>query len=313
MSASAGNGQTRWQALLAAVDGFCAALATTADNELAGLASYSSASTIDEWLTDDHSEVQSTLNNLSPGGWTNIHAGIENGVEIFDDPQARENTNQIMVVMTDGHHNTGPEPILAAEEAADEGIVIFTITFGSGADITRMQAVAAETGGNHYHAPTAAELQEVFQQVVTDSTNLVFANRNGGEMRARMANRRRWRRQRGAATVEFAITLPVVFLMFFSALEFGRMQTIRHTVQNAAYEGARTGVIPGVSDQQIRASTAAVLDAIQTRNSDIDITQGTETVSVTVRAPFRDQSWFAPIYFRNMDLVSTVTLTKDKM
>ena len=126
-------------------------------------------------MVDRRSRVCAEYIELAgPGGWTKIHSGIENGIEIFDDPNARENATQVMVVMTDGHHNTGPEPILAAEEAAGEGIVIFTITFGDGADIARMQAVADETGGNHYHAPTAAQLQEVFQQVVTDSSNLVF-------------------------------------------------------------------------------------------------------------------------------------------
>ena len=120
-------------------------------------------------------------------------------------------------------------------------------------------------------------------------------------------------RERGAATVEFAVTLPLLFLMFFSALEFGRMQTIRHTVENAAYEGARQGVIPGATDQQIHTSANAVLDAIQTRNGEVTVSQSTEVVSVTVRAPFRDQSWFSPLYFRNTDLVSTVTLTKDRM
>ena len=127
------------------------------------------------------------------------------------------------------------------------------------------------------------------------------------------SHRRPLRHRRAAVTVEFAVTLPILFLMFFSALEFGRMQTIRHIVENAAYEGARQGVIPGATEQQMRDSAAAVLGTIRTRNPDIGISQDTDAVTVTVSVPFRDQSWFAPLYFRNMNLTSTVTLTKDKV
>ena len=77
--------------------------------------------------------------------------------------------------MTDGLHNTGPEPILAADAAAAEGITIYTITFGDEADLDRMKKVADKTGGRHYHAPTVTDLREAFIQVVTDSGVLSFA------------------------------------------------------------------------------------------------------------------------------------------
>ena len=40
-----------------------------------------------------------------------------------------------MVLMTDGIHNTGPEPILSARVAAQNDIVIHTVTFSDDADI----------------------------------------------------------------------------------------------------------------------------------------------------------------------------------
>ena len=124
---------------------------------------------------------------------------------------------------------------------------------------------------------------------------------------------RRGRPPRGATTVELAVTLPILFLLFFTALEFGRMQTVRHSVHNAAYEGARRGVIPGASDRQIRLSAGAVLDSVKARKGDIAIDQDEDFITVTVSVPFKDQAWFAPLYFRNVDLRSTVTLSKDKV
>ncbi|MBC8355546.1 MAG: VWA domain-containing protein [Planctomycetes bacterium] len=175
-SRSGGRGSaSRWQALLGAFGGFLAALADTKDEEEIGLASYSSTSSIDEFLTDRHGDPTHTLNRLRPGGATNIHSGIVNGTRVLtQSARGRSDAVKIMVVMTDGKHNRGPEPILAARAAVVEGITIYTITFGHGADVTRMSAVANAAGGKHYHAPTAADLRAIFRKVVTDSEGLAF-------------------------------------------------------------------------------------------------------------------------------------------
>ena len=57
-----------------------------------------------------------------------------------------------MILMTDGIHNLGTEPIISASNAAKKDIVIHTITFSDDADIKRMKDVAAATGGQHFHA-----------------------------------------------------------------------------------------------------------------------------------------------------------------
>ena len=166
---------SRWSALLTAFGGFLSALADTKDQEEVGLVSYSNSASIDEYLTDRLSDPQETLNRLHPNGSTNIYAGIVDGTAVLTrSGRVRSDANKIMVVMTDGQHNTGPEPILAANEAARDKITIYTITFGSDADVTRMKAVAAATGGKHYHAPTAEDLREIFRKVVTDSEGLAF-------------------------------------------------------------------------------------------------------------------------------------------
>ena len=72
-----------------------------------------------------------------------------------------------MVLMTDGRHNTGPEPVLSARRAATENIVIHTVTFSSEADFTRMRDVANETGGQHFHAPDAAALEQIFREIAS--------------------------------------------------------------------------------------------------------------------------------------------------
>jgi len=39
------------------------------------------------------------------------------------------------------------------------------VTFSDEADFPRMRAVAAATGGEHFHAPDAAALERIFRQI----------------------------------------------------------------------------------------------------------------------------------------------------
>jgi Flp pilus assembly protein TadG len=123
-------------------------------------------------------------------------------------------------------------------------------------------------------------------------------------------NSRRGRRD-GATTVEFAVAAPLLFLFFFSALEFGRMNMIRHTMQNAAYEAARCGITMQADDDKIEDTAQAILRAASIRNADIRVDHGRKEITITISAPFRDQSWFAPLYFKSTTLASSMTLIKD--
>lgn len=112
--------------------------------------------------------------------------------------------------------------------------------------------------------------------------------------------------------MEFAVTVPIVFLFLFAAIEFGRMQMIRQSLENASYEGARRGVVPATSDAEIRQAAQNVLDVISVVNPQIVVVQTDETVRVTVSVNANENSWISPFYFRNRTLSSTITLSKDR-
>jgi Flp pilus assembly protein TadG len=54
---------------------------------------------------------------------------------------------------------------------------------------------------------------------------------------------RMWRDERGAAAVEFALVLPVILLILFGTIEFGRAWNVRQTLTDAAREGARLAAV----------------------------------------------------------------------
>ncbi|HJR82102.1 MAG TPA: VWA domain-containing protein [Anaerolineales bacterium] len=103
----------------------------------------------------------------------------------------------IIVLLTDGASNTGPSPLMAAQQAAERGVRIYSIgfgttraavmdcwnlapvespsspveskvgsgRFGNGPDETTLKQIAEITGGEFYSATSALELQAVFQEL----------------------------------------------------------------------------------------------------------------------------------------------------
>lgn len=115
----------------------------------------------------------------------------------------------IIVLLTDGASNAGPWPLDAAQQAADRGVRVYTIGFGTnegapfafcdnwffsgggfggggggfrrGIDEETLIEIAEVTGGEYYQATSASELDEVFKSLPTylitkrESMEITFA------------------------------------------------------------------------------------------------------------------------------------------
>jgi Ca-activated chloride channel family protein len=91
-------------------------------------------------------------------------------------------TNAAIVLLTDGENNVAPDPILAAQAAADRGIRIHTVGIGSPAgaaievegftlytqlDEGMLQAIAQMTGGQYFNATSVEEMRQVYETLNT--------------------------------------------------------------------------------------------------------------------------------------------------
>jgi Ca-activated chloride channel homolog len=170
--------RSRWGALHTAVDAFIDELERTPQQEQCALVTYSSAGTecgitfttsdINVPLSFTYGTIRSEMDRLSSRpvkGRTAISAGLDNGNRVLTGSKVRPFALKSIVLMTDGLHNTGREPILSAREAAAKNIVVNTVTFSDDADIARMKAVAEATGGRHFHAEDAQALEEIFREI----------------------------------------------------------------------------------------------------------------------------------------------------
>ena len=171
---------SRWAALHKAVDSFIDELERTVQEEQCALVTYSSAgsecgitfttSDINVDLAMSYSPIRNEMNRLSSRpvkGMTSISAGLDNGVKVLTGSRTRPFALKSVVLMTDGLHNSGREPIYSAREAAARNIVINTVTFSDDADIRRMRDVANATGGRHFHAPNPKALEDIFREIAS--------------------------------------------------------------------------------------------------------------------------------------------------
>jgi Flp pilus assembly protein TadG len=134
-------------------------------------------------------------------------------------------------------------------------------------------------------------------------------------IRTRKSCRRKLRR--GAAAVEFAITAPIFLLFLLSAFEFGWLNVMRHTADNAAYEAARAAMVPGATTADATGRANQLLSAVGARNAKISITPSTITtsttdVNVTIDLPMSSNSLIVGRFTGNTVLHSSSTLKTER-
>jgi Ca-activated chloride channel family protein len=100
----------------------------------------------------------------------------------FSPVEPGSNSSAVVVLLTDGQATTGPDPIQVARIAADRGIRVFTVGFGSRSgetvgfggmsmrvqlDEETLRQVAEITRGRYFHAASATDLNEVYESLTT--------------------------------------------------------------------------------------------------------------------------------------------------
>ena len=123
--------------------------------------------------------------------------------------------------------------------------------------------------------------------------------------------------RRGAVTVEFAIVAPIFFLLLMAAFEFGWMNVIRHTADNAAYEAARAAMVPGATAADATAKATTLLKIVGARGAKISITPAilttaTKEVTVAIDVPMGSNGLITPRFSKKTVLHSESTLRTER-
>ena len=132
-------------------------------------------------------------------------------------------------------------------------------------------------------------------------------------------NGRRSRRgpRRGATVVEFALTLPIFILFLMASFEFGWLNVLRHTADNAAYEAARHAMVPGATAAEATARANSILNVIGARGavvtvSPATITSSTNEVTVSIDIPMKSNALVVPKFTGTKTLHSEATMRTER-
>jgi Flp pilus assembly protein TadG len=143
----------------------------------------------------------------------------------------------------------------------------------------------------------------------------------GPKDRAAFRPTRGGQRRAGTAAVEFAVVVPVFFLLVFGMIEFGRMVMVQQILTNAAREGARVGVLDTSTVADVNAAANVYLNAANIKNTTITVTPDPPSsaaagnpVSVQVSVPFNKVSWLpSPWFLGSTTLSYTATMRRETM
>jgi Ca-activated chloride channel family protein len=168
-----------------------------------GIVAYAGIAQVVQPPTTDGEELEKAIQNLTTGRGTAVGEGILTSINTIAEfnqnvvassksknapapPPIPAGTHvpDIIVLLTDGANNTGFDPMEAAQQAADRGLRVYTIGYGTasgavergnnfqggfnrGIDEPTMKKIAALTGGEYFAASSAGELEKIFASLPT--------------------------------------------------------------------------------------------------------------------------------------------------
>ena len=123
--------------------------------------------------------------------------------------------------------------------------------------------------------------------------------------------------RRGTTLVEFAIVAPVFFLLLFGSFEFSRLNVIRHTADNAAYEAARIAMVPGATAAEAITEANRILDIVGTRGATVTVNPATlglstKQITVTIDVPMGQNGWITPRFTGSLNMRAVATLKAER-
>ncbi len=121
----------------------------------------------------------------------------------------------------------------------------------------------------------------------------------------------------GATAVEFALVAPIFFLLLLSSFEFSRLNVIRHTADNAAYEAARIAMVPGATAAEATTEATRIMGIVGARGTTITINPATlgpntSQITVTVDVPLDQNGWIVPRFARAQTMRAVSTLKAER-
>jgi len=125
----------------------------------------------------------------------------------------------------------------------------------------------------------------------------------------------RGRGRRGVAVIELAVCLPIIVLLVLSTIEACSMIFLKQSLSIAAYEGARTAIIPSATADDVQKTCEQILAdrhvagvRVRVKPKDIGSLQPGDFVDVIVSAPCNANSVVRNTFYRGRRLSAKASM-----
>ncbi|MEP7289508.1 MAG: VWA domain-containing protein [Chloroflexota bacterium] len=128
--------------------------------------------------------ILASLNTIAVGSGTHYYSNLSQTPTPTPTPMPQGTyTSAAIVLLTDGENNASPDPLVAAQAAADRGVRIYTVGIGSTAgtnikvdgftihtqlDEATLQQISQLTGGAYYNADNEQDLRSIYDHLNTE-------------------------------------------------------------------------------------------------------------------------------------------------
>lgn len=130
------------------------------------------------------------------------------------------------------------------------------------------------------------------------------------KIRRRTRTRRRDGERAGTTSVEFALILPVIFLIFLGSLEIVGLNHLRNMANHTSYDAARTMIMPGKDSKEAKQEVQETLSKVGIRDADIQINESSDTVDVRVSIPIKGNTWVTGNIFKGNEITQRCVMRK---
>jgi Ca-activated chloride channel family protein len=170
-----------------------------------GVVAFSDSGATVQQPTNDQATVLAAIDRLTVSKGTSVGSGILASLDAIAVADAGPNVDYysnrspapspsptpvpagthapaVIVLLTDGENNESPDPLAAAQQAADRGVRVYTVGIGSAAgttldlngfqvhtqlDAATLQQIAQTTDGTYYSAADTASLRSIYSNLDT--------------------------------------------------------------------------------------------------------------------------------------------------
>lgn len=127
-----------------------------------GIVEFNTSSSILSDLSGDKTQLHQVLGKLRATGTTNMAAALSNAAKVLQSAPA--DAVKGIVFLSDGWYNEGGSPFTMAKNLKAQGVKIWTIGLGEGADTVTLRQLASSPQ-DYYFAKNPGDLQGTFENI----------------------------------------------------------------------------------------------------------------------------------------------------